>query len=188
MWRSLMGILSVSPLCYSGSKRRITMQQHGKNIQNGRPQHFVSSNMTKATHSSLDEFKYGFPSDGLAVVSIKWWGSSSLGSNGDISVKGERDFEEAKRTEELVDDGACMSVINEEKPGIGNNESNSSPQGTGLLSCIRKRAAEEGREALRLGVHRGHGINKLDRRERKLLLQIFRSSMPSHLKRGSSQS
>ncbi|KAI8526610.1 hypothetical protein RHMOL_Rhmol12G0009400 [Rhododendron molle] len=72
----------------------------------------------KGTHASLDEFKYGFPTNGLAVVLFQWWGSSSSESNGDLSrKKGGKDFQEdTKKTEELVDDG--------EKPASGKDESN----------------------------------------------------------------
>lgn len=134
----------------------------------------------KGTHTSLDEFKHGFPTNGLAVVSYKWWGSSSSDSNEDLSRRKEgTDFQEdTKKTEELVDDG--------EKPASGKDESNNIPLGTGFLSQLRKSAAEDGRKSLRLGVYRGYGVRIPGRRERNLVLRMFNSSLPTHWRYGSS--
>ncbi|KAL3572626.1 hypothetical protein D5086_026530 [Populus alba] len=67
----------------------------------------------------------------------------------------------------------------EEKGENGKMESNEiDPQGTGLLTSVRKRAVEEGREARKLGVYRTYGVNKLGRKQRALLLRIFGSSLP----------
>ena len=155
----------------------IVMQQQGKNIQNGRPQPLYSSNMTQGTQASLDEFKYGFLSDGLAVVSYKWWGSISLDNSEDTKGNGVEDTQGGKRKSEELSDALLMVG---EKPGGRNDKSITDLQGTGSLSDVRKSAADEGREALKLSVHRGCGVNKMDRRERKLLLRIFKSSLPSH--------
>ncbi|XP_024026808.1 uncharacterized protein LOC112093140 [Morus notabilis] len=61
-----------------------------------------------------------------------------------------------------------------------NKEKNADPttQGTGLLMDVRKRAAEEGRESLKLGVVRGFSAKKLGKREKALLLRMFKSSVP----------
>ncbi|GFZ05499.1 hypothetical protein Acr_17g0010710 [Actinidia rufa] len=155
----------------------IPMQQQGKNIQNGRSQPLYSSNMTQGTQASLDEFKYGFPSDGLAIVSYKWWESSSLDNGEDTKGSGVEDTQGGKRKSEELSDALLMVG---EKPVSRNDKSIMDLQGTGWLSDVRKSAADEGREALKLGVFRGCSVNKMDRRERKLLLRIFKSSLPSH--------
>ena len=153
------------------------MQQQGKNIQNGRPQPLYSSNMTQGTQASLDEFKYGFPSDGLAIVSYKWWESSRLNNGEDTKGSGVEDTQGGKRKSEELSDSLLMV---EEKPVRQNDKSITDLQGTGWLSDVRKNAADEGREALKLSVHRGCGVNKMGMREKKLLLRIFKSSLPSH--------
>ncbi|KAH7834104.1 hypothetical protein Vadar_012769 [Vaccinium darrowii] len=145
-------------------------------------QHLHSSSMAKGTQASLDEFKYGFPTAGLAVVSHKWWGSSSSDSNEEMCrKKGVEDLREEKlKTVRLVDDGAEILLNDKEKPASGNYDSNMNLHGTGLLSHVRKSAAEDGRKALRLGVYRGYGVNTLPRREMNLVRRIFNSSLPSH--------
>ncbi|XAR49503.1 hypothetical protein NMG60_11032729 [Bertholletia excelsa] len=131
-----------------------------------------------------DEFKYGFPADGLAVFFHKWWGSSNPDSTEDPRGDGGKDIQEDKsKGQESVDDGPNVSLIDAEKPHE-NSETNIDHQGTVLLSRVRRKAAEEGRKVLRLGVYRDSGINKLNRRDRKLLVQIFQSSLPSHLRHG----
>lgn len=124
--------------------------------------------------TALDEFKYGFPSDGLSTTSNKWWGSSgpddSAGKNPDgaeVSKHGKGQLEE--RAKEEADTQTCET---------GKDESSKTLQGAALLTDIRRRAMEEGREALKLGVFRGYGVKKLGKREKILLLQIFRSSLP----------
>jgi len=152
------------------------------NIQNRLAQHLHSSNMAKGTQAGLDEFKYGFPTAGLAVVSHKWWGSSSSDSNKELCKKKVVDDlrEEKMKTEGLVDDGADILLNDEEKPASANDDSSMNLHGAGLLSHVRKSAAEDGRKALRLGVYRGYGVNTLPRREMNLVRRIFNSSLPSH--------
>ncbi|KAK9285063.1 hypothetical protein L1049_024248 [Liquidambar formosana] len=158
----------------------ILQQQGNKNSQSGRPQNLPNTSLTKGITTSSDEFKYGFPSDGLSAVSYNWWGSGSPDGNGGFFFGdgAEVNEDDKHQSEELADEGA--------KPETGKGESNIGPQGTGLLMTVRKRAVEEGREALKIGVVRGYGINKRGMRERTLLLRIFKSSLPSQWLYGSS--
>lgn len=161
-------------------------QQGSKTVQTGRPQNLFSMSLTKGI-TTLDEFKYGFPLDGLSTASNKWWGSSSPdgyeGIQGDGAVTNEDDKHQC---EEVAGDGSSIVIVDKEKCEGGKEGSNIGPQGTGLLTTVRKRTVEEGREALKLGVFRGYGVNKLGRRERTLLLRIFRSSLPKQWIYGSS--
>lgn len=147
-------------------------QQGNKNIQNGSAQNVLKPSLTK----TLDEFKYGFPSDSLSTLCYKWWGSDGYESFCEDGA--ETDEEDRHKSEELADDGA--------KPETGKEENNIDSQGTGLLRAVRKRAAEEGREALEIGAFKGYGVNKLGKRERTLLLRIFKSSLSSQWLYGSS--
>ncbi|XP_057433217.1 uncharacterized protein LOC130726027 [Lotus japonicus] len=72
------------------------------------------------------------------------------------------------------------SLLTEENVACetGNAQNSETPQGSSLLTAVRKRAVEEGREAFKLGVFRGYGVNKLRKREKILLHQIFKSSLP----------
>ncbi|XP_059664905.1 uncharacterized protein LOC132311158 isoform X2 [Cornus florida] len=158
----------------SNSRGITTQQQGNKNVQNGRPQNSHCSSLAKGTQVSLDEFKYGFPSDGLSIASYRWWGSNGPDHTENIRVNGVQVFQEHKhQSKELGDDGACSLSEN------GIDESNTGALGSGLLSAVRKRAVDGGGDALKLGVYRRYGINKLGRRERTLLLRIFKFPLQS---------
>ncbi|CAK9176435.1 unnamed protein product [Ilex paraguariensis] len=152
-------------------KSRGMSQQQGNNrIQNGS----YSSNLAKGIPAILDEFKYGFPSYGLSTSSCRWWGSHS--SDGSIHGNGGEDVGENNRqSNELVDEACELLSMDTERSASGADGSNFSHQGMGSLLAVRKRAADEGREALKLGVYRGYGVNKLAKRERMLLRRIFES-------------
>ncbi|KAG4920981.1 hypothetical protein AAZX31_18G102600 [Glycine max] len=128
--------------------------QGNKNVESGRTQNAVSTGLTKAI-TTMDEFKCGFPSKGLSTTSNKWWGNTDRDDCAGANANG------AKMAHETV-----------------KAENSEIPRGSSLLKAVRKRAVEEGREALKLEVFRGYGINKLSKREKTLLHQIFGSSLP----------
>lgn len=162
-------------------------QQGSRNIQNGRPQNLPNASLSKGIAASLDEFKYGFPTSGLATASNKWWGSSSPdGHEGTIDNGVEIDEEDQKQSEQLADNGANLLVMDGEKAENEKEEGTIGPQGTGLLTAVRKTTVEEGRKILKIGVGRDHGVLKAGKKERRLLLQIFGSSLPSQWINGSS--
>ncbi|KAI4325177.1 hypothetical protein MLD38_030596 [Melastoma candidum] len=118
----------------------------------------------------LDEFVHGFPSEGLSVVSYKWWKSDNpQGGKSDITVI---DVDEVSSTGEVAGPGRSSD---EDKR---NTSSSPSPQGPQLLKSIRKRAVTEGREARKLGVFRGWPGREISKKEKVLLLGIFQSSLP----------
>ena len=147
-------------------------QLASKNTESGRPQNLLSTSLTKGM-ATLDEFKYGFPSEGLSTSSNKWWGSSGLDDSVRTNTGGAEVGDNGKTQLEGRAKEADMETCE-----TGKEDENACPQGTNLLTAVRKRAVEEGREALKLGVFKGHGVNKLSKREKILLLQIFRSSLP----------
>ncbi|KAM5580056.1 hypothetical protein ABKV19_009677 [Rosa sericea] len=152
-------------------------QQGSKNVQTGRPQNILTLSLTTGT--TLEEFKYGFPSEGLSTASNRWWGSNS--PDCDEGVRGEAaksDEDNKHQSVKLADDSASSITGNKEKCESEKEESSIDPQGTDLLVAVRKGAVEEGKKALKLGAFRGYGAKKLGRKERTLLLRIFKSSMP----------
>jgi hypothetical protein len=161
-------------------------QQGNKNIQNVRPQNLLGTSLTKGI-AILDEFKYGYPSDGLSTASNKWWGSSSPDGCEHIFGDGaETNENEKQQSEKMVADSSDMVTVDKEKHEGGKEGCKIASQGMGGLASVRKRSMEEGREALKLGVFRGYGINKIGKRERTLLLRIFKSSLPKRWIYGSS--
>ncbi|XP_017973178.1 PREDICTED: protein RKD5 isoform X1 [Theobroma cacao] len=149
------------------------LQQQGtKNIQTGQALNFGHRSLMTGMTTS-DEFKYGFPSDGLSIATNKWWGSSKSDGHEDVQVDGaETEGEDKHQSVEKPGD-----MANEKPEENGKLDDGIGPQGSGLLTAVRKRAVEEGREALKLGVYKGYGIKKLGTREASLLLRIFKSSL-----------
>lgn len=127
---------------------------------------------------ALDEFKYGFPSDGLSTAPYKWWGSRSSDGNDGIHKDESEIDEEDKQAEAKADKESATQATGNEKSSNGETESNVDPQESGLWTAVRKRTVEEGREALKLGVYKKYCVKQLDRKERVLLHRIFKSSLP----------
>ncbi|CAJ1964372.1 unnamed protein product [Sphenostylis stenocarpa] len=138
-------------------------QQVNKNVESGRTQNVVNTGLTKAM-TTMDEFKCGFPSGGLSVTSNKWWGNRDHDDCAGTNANGAKTLPEEKAGEE--------DKIEHE---TGKTET---PHGSSLLKAVRKRAVEDGREALKLGVFGGYGAKKISKREKILLHQIFGSSLP----------
>ncbi|PON73083.1 hypothetical protein TorRG33x02_250590 [Trema orientale] len=160
-------------------------QEGGKYVQIGRPQTVLSTSLTKGV-TTLDEFKHGFPSEGLSTVSYKWWGSNSPDGYESIS-KDVMQSGDVSKQRQPVDDAAGSVTMDEEKSGNAEERKRIGPQGTGLLTAVRKKIAEEGREALKLGVTKRYGANKLGKREKALLLRIFKSSTMQEWMNGTSK-
>ncbi|KAL3754838.1 hypothetical protein ACJRO7_002004 [Eucalyptus globulus] len=133
---------------------RSSQQLESKQGQSGQIQSVISGSLIKSL-VVLDEFKYGFPSNGLFVTSNKWWGSGSPG-----------DFEYIDATE----------TGRECRPKWRQCEKETSDAilwGASLPTTIRKRALEEGREALKCGVFMSHHAHKIGKEEKSLMLNIF---------------
>ncbi|KAL6137189.1 hypothetical protein ACLB2K_062482 [Fragaria x ananassa] len=153
-----------------------SQQQGSKIVQTGRSHNLLTLSLTKGT--TLEEFKNGFPSEGLSTASNRWWGSNSLDCDEGIRGEAAKADEENKHQSNKLADGASSIAENKEKCEREKEENSIDPQGTNLLVAVRKQAVEEGKKALKLGVFRGYGAKKLGRKERTLLLRMFKSSLP----------
>lgn len=142
-------------------------QQGNKSVEIGRTQNLPNTVLAKGT-TTTDEFKYGFPSESLSTTSNKWWGCSDRNDRVDTNP------DETKSQPEESGGEAVKMECETEKT----ENSEETPEGSSVLRTVRKRAVEEGREAFKLGVFRGYGVNKLGKREKILLHQIFGSSLP----------
>jgi len=142
-------------------------QQGNKSVESGRTQNLPNTVLAKGM-TTLDEFKYGFPSESLSTTSNKWWGWSDCDDRTHTNQDGAKSQPEESGGE--AEKKECET---------GKAESSEETcQGSSLLRTVRKRAVEEGREAFKLGVLRGYRVNKLGKREKILLHQIFGSSLP----------
>ncbi|KAH7511385.1 hypothetical protein ACOSQ2_000317 [Xanthoceras sorbifolium] len=153
-------------------------QQGSKTAPVSQPHILLNASSIKGL-MALDEFKYGFPLNGLSATTNKWWGSNT--SDDYERIRGgeaETDEEDKHQPEEKADDSATSTTMDEKESGNGKVDSNIDPEGSGLLTAIRKRIVDQGREALKLGVYKSNGLKKLERKEKVLLLRIFKSSLP----------
>ncbi|PNY16281.1 hypothetical protein L195_g012996 [Trifolium pratense] len=142
-------------------------QQGNKSVESGRTQNSSNTVLAKGT-TALDEFKYGFPSESLSTTSNKWWGCSNRDDCAKTIPDGAKSQPEKSGGEAEKKECETGKAENSEE----------TPQGSSLLRSVRKRSVEEGREAFKLGVFRGYGVNKLGKKEKILLHQIFGSSLP----------
>ncbi|XP_022930612.1 uncharacterized protein LOC111437021 isoform X2 [Cucurbita moschata] len=116
-----------------------SLQPGNINAQIRRPLNVQSTNWVQGP-TSLDEFKYGFPSGGLPSISNKWWGSSCPDeTNNEV---------DDKHHFKVVNDGSA-SIIDQEKSGSIEEDLQADLQGTHLLTALRKRSLERGRKVLK---------------------------------------
>ncbi|XP_030462854.1 uncharacterized protein LOC115682699 [Syzygium oleosum] len=151
---------------------RNSQQLESKQGQSGQIQSVISGSLIKSL-TVLDEFKHGFPSNGLSVASNKWWGSGNPGDFDYIDAT-ETGRECRPKCQDMADGGSNA----EKKPEGEKENSDSTLRGASLLTAVRKRALEEGREAFKLGVFRSHRAQKIGKKEKSLMLGIFQSSQP----------
>lgn len=154
------------------SKSQASPQRAGiKDAYTWRPQHLYSPGLASETSLSSDEFKYGFPSVGLSVYTKKWWGSGTL-DDGSINSEADPEIpgEEKKHSDEQQEGALSKQGDNS---GTEVEEGGSDAIGAVSLSALRKRAVEEGREALKLGIWRDYGIDKLGKKDQMLLRRLF---------------
>ncbi|GER53387.1 plant regulator RWP-RK family protein [Striga asiatica] len=129
----------------------------------------INSPAANNTNSPLlDEFKYGFPSDGLSSISYKWWGNKSADENAVDIEKGS--------SKDATDKSAQQP--NKDSENNTNSANLASTEWASSLTALRSKAAKEGQRALKLGVYRGYSAKTLDRAKKHALLQVFKSSLP----------
>ncbi|CAA0816290.1 Unknown protein [Striga hermonthica] len=148
--------------------------------------HMNSPAVNNANPPLLDEFKYGFPSDGLSSISYKWWGNKSADENAVDSEKGSsKDATDKsaqqpnKDLENNTNSADLASTDGDAAQGKKNETAETDPKWASSLTALRSKAAKEGQRALKLGVHRGYSVKTLDRAKKHALLQIFKSSLPA---------
>ncbi|GMH19153.1 hypothetical protein Nepgr_020994 [Nepenthes gracilis] len=156
-----------SPLKGKTSKPVVEMSK-----SHGFTQHLGNrKGLTVETSADLDEFKHGFPSNGLLISNFKRWGGGTPDTcDGRSEIDSETVQEDKCRSEEQVDDGVseCMK-----KAEVRVEECLNDKQGTVSLTALRKQAVDEGRQALKLGVWKDHGFDSLEKKEKILLHRLF---------------
>lgn len=156
-----------------------SQMQGSRNSQHGWPS--AVQNQMRHVPSFFDDFKYGFPANGLSSVSVKWWGSNSIVSGKELDSAKSTPNEEGKQDScKLTDESSGCETIDEQTVSEEKDSTNILEPSASLVS-LRKRALECGREPLQIGISNCESY-RLSRRKRLLLLQIFRSSLPDQWK------
>lgn len=183
------------------------LQPSGSRIPQAARQTMHHSGHRAFISTYLDDFKHGFPKNGLSSVSRRWWGSSGSISTDDAPEDSE--ISEAKLTSKKsiessqgVELGTTVendSRLTSEVDGFSKEGKSSDSESISklsghmgsqdedlmhisILSRTRKRNAENGRKALKQGVTNGYGTYKIGDKEKVLLERIFGSPLPRQWK------
>lgn len=153
-------------------------QVHGNKLVqygwSGIPQPLQPKNIS----TYMDEFQFGFPSNGLSAVSVKWWmddGSKDFKMLQGQSMDAKPDKQETCVAANETNSSYTMDEVtnrNLEDISILNEPSAS-------LCFLRKRSAEYGQEALEYRIPEDWDFSRLTKRQRLLLSQVFNASLPS---------
>ncbi|KAH9325671.1 hypothetical protein KI387_005849, partial [Taxus chinensis] len=179
------------------------LQTSGTRIPQAVRQHPYHSGHRVFIQTYLDEFKHGFPKNGLSSFSNRWWGSNGSLSSQNASKDSQRsEAMSAGRTSQKSEGNEVGNTIQQNKEFISesdavlkeknvslNNEGISNLPGqmkshdedlmhATILSRTRKKNAENGRKALKLAVTNGYGAHKLEEKDKVLLKQVFGIPLP----------
>ncbi|XP_065025917.1 uncharacterized protein LOC135650475 [Musa acuminata AAA Group] len=174
--------LTPNPAQESSKMQRVSMPGHVSQLQgsrftqNGWP-NMLHQNQSKNIPTFMDEFKYGFPENGLSSTSFKWWGISRLEET-ERTVPGE-----GETTTEKDDNQEVQDSSNEgEEPDSGAEDNVIVTKPSALLCSLRRKSVEYGRESLKRGISVAGIPNKLTKRQKLTLSQVFGSSLPEEWK------
>lgn len=126
----------------------------------------------------MDEFEFGFPSNGLSSVSVKWW--MDAGSENSRMLQGQSMDAKLDKQE------TCVAANITNSSYMMNEETDSNLEDISILNepsaslCfLRKTSAEYGQEAVEDRNSKDWDFSRLTKRQRLLLSQVFNASLPS---------
>uniref|UniRef100_A0A0D6QR16 RWP-RK domain-containing protein n=1 Tax=Araucaria cunninghamii TaxID=56994 RepID=A0A0D6QR16_ARACU len=176
------------------------LQTSGTKIPQAVRQHPFQMGHRVFMSTYLDEFKQGFPKNGLSSISNRWWGSGGSLSDKNLPEDLQRDETLAVVTASDRSQGGEVGTLAEENSNLNlerdgpleekcksfsNEGMNSHDEGlmhATILSRTRKKNAENGRKALKLAVTHGYGPHKIEEKGKLLLTQIFGFPLPRQWK------
>lgn len=131
---------------------------------------------TKGIPTFMDDFKYGFPSSGLAGETMKWWGASSHTD----SVAPPKDLSHESATQD-----ASKGMTDDEELDWGADDGEGEADGvvtsepSAQLCSLRRKAVNDGRKLLNGDARRGEQeFSRLNKRQKLVLGQVFGASLP----------
>ncbi|XP_020684673.1 uncharacterized protein LOC110101214 [Dendrobium catenatum] len=129
----------------------------------------------------MDEFEYGFPSNGLSSVSTKWWIDSS-GEDSRMLQGQSMDNNLDKEETSLASNETNYNYMMDEETESSLEERAILNEPSASLCFLRKRSAEYGQEALEDRISKHCDSSRLTKRQRLLLSQVFNAPLPGQSK------
>ncbi|KAL2940854.1 Protein RKD2 [Bienertia sinuspersici] len=151
------------------SKPQSNGQHNGSKTMPTWRSHLMVASGLAMDANTIDEFKYGFPSNGLSKCTNRWWGGSSNNGASKENTKTSSEVEDESK-EQASDSLSSMSDKQDEGSNISDKQDEVS------LSGVRKRAVEEGKKALKLHALKKFGADKLGNEEKILLRKLYQTS------------
>lgn len=157
------------------------LQQGVRFAQGVSPNNMLHLSQIRNIPTFMDEFKYGFPTNGLSSLSNKWWGSGNSNSNSNSSpLESSAVKDESQESCELSNETSKCTMDDMADSGTEDSAATSVP--SAVLCSLRRKALEDGRGLLKDGACNGCELHKLNKRQRLVLAQVFRSSLPDKWK------
>ncbi|XP_073110451.1 uncharacterized protein [Elaeis guineensis] len=126
----------------------------------------------------MDEFKYGFPANGLSSVSVKWWGSGNKEDTERMLPEESGTIKEENKEPHELSNETSNGIVKDDHPDHSTQDVASVTGPTTSFCSLRRKAVEHGCETLKGGISKGYTSYKLGKRQRLALLQVFKSSLP----------
>lgn len=136
---------------------------------------------TKGIPTYMDDFKYGFPSSGLSLQTMKWWGTDSHTETTpakDDNGEAPESANEASKgmTDDELDWGA------DEAEAEADADSAITTEPSAQLCSLRRKAVDDGRKLLTGKSCGGLELCRLNKRQKMALAQVFGASLPEQLR------
>ncbi|EEC70306.1 hypothetical protein OsI_01152 [Oryza sativa Indica Group] len=136
---------------------------------------------TKGIPNYMDDFKYGFPSSGLSLQTMKWWGTDSHTETTpakDDNGEAPESANEASKgmTDDELDWGA------DEAEAEADADSAITTEPSAQLCSLRRKAVDDGRKLLTGKSCGGLELCRLNKRQKMALAQVFGASLPEQLR------
>ncbi|XP_008784393.2 uncharacterized protein LOC103703346 [Phoenix dactylifera] len=126
----------------------------------------------------MDEFKYGFPANGLSSVCVRWWGSGSKEDTERTLPEESGTIEEENKEPHGLSIETSRQILKDDHPDHSTEDIAAITEASASLCSLRRKAVECGCETLKGGISKGYTSCKLGKRQRLALLQVFKSSLP----------
>lgn len=185
---SASGLSTVSPGAFQGvaksqqgSSKAGQVSPPGKQNVLGGSAILSYGTQTKGIPTYMDDFKYGFPSSGLSLQTMKWWGTDSHTETTpakDDNGEAPESANEASKgmTDDELDWGA------DEAEAEADADSAITTEPSAQLCSLRRKAVDDGRKLLTGKSCGGLELCRLNKRQKMALAQVFGASLPEQLR------